>query len=108
MKSFCSCNPDKRYTRLANLARCMGIGLSLIVVQPVASGADTARGGALYENHCIVCHTSKVHRREPRVAADAAQLRAIVDRWQAEQGLRWTREDIDDVVEYLALTQYKY
>lgn len=42
------------------------------------------------------------------MAADAAQLSWIVDGWQAEQGLRWSREEIDDVVAYLRLTQYNF
>jgi mono/diheme cytochrome c family protein len=71
-------------------------------------GADAERGRALYENHCMVCHTSKVHRREPRLAADSAQLFTIVDRWQTEQGLRWSRNDVDDVVYFLKLTQYNF
>jgi hypothetical protein len=56
----------------------------------------------------VVCHTSKVHRREPPLVADSAQLFRIVNGWQAEQGLRWSREEIDDVVEYLARVYYKY
>jgi mono/diheme cytochrome c family protein len=75
---------------------------------PPAFGADAERGRALYENHCVVCHTSKVHRREPRMAADSSQLYKIVDNWQAEQGLRWSREEIDDVVYFLKLTQYNF
>ena len=70
--------------------------------------ADAEHGRALYENHCRVCHTSKVHKREPRQPADSAELRAIVERWQAEQGLRWLREDIDDVVYFLRVTQYNF
>jgi mono/diheme cytochrome c family protein len=73
-----------------------------------ASCADIARGRALYENHCVVCHTSKVHGREPRLAADSAQLTAIVERWQSAENLRWSRQDIDDVAGYLRVTYYKY
>ena len=79
-----------------------------IICQPAAFGADAERGRALYENHCVACHTSKVHRREPRVAANSAQLYKIVDNWQAERGLRWSREETDDVVSYLRLTQYNF
>ena len=73
-----------------------------------AFGADAGHGRALYENHCQTCHTSKVHRREPRLPADSAGLRVIVERWQAEQNLRWSREDIDDVVYFLRVTQYNF
>ena len=91
-------------------ARAFALGWAVCVALAVAPGlaADLERGRALYENHCRVCHTSKVHRREPRLAADGAELRAIVERWQAEQNLRWSREDIDDVVYFLRETQYRY
>lgn len=85
-----------------------GVLLAAMALAAPVPGADSGRGRALYENHCIACHSSQVHRREPRLAADTAQLQAIVDRWQAEQNLRWSREDIQDVVDYLKVTQYKY
>ena len=79
-----------------------------IVCPPAALGADAERGRSLYENHCVACHTSKVHRREPRMTANGAQLYKIVDNWQTERGLRWSREETDDVVFYLRLTQYNF
>jgi mono/diheme cytochrome c family protein len=89
-----------------------GIALAIVflafALNGSAFGADAGRGRALYENHCMVCHTSKVHRREPRLAADSTQLFSIVERWQAEQNLRWSREEIDDVVYYLKVTQYNF
>ena len=93
---------------MRNLSYALAIAALTVAWQPVALGADAERGRALYENHCVVCHTSKVHRREPRVAANSAQLYRIVEGWQAEQGLRWSRDDIGDVVYYLKLTQYNY
>ena len=88
----------------------LGFAVAALTVacQSAALGADAERGRALYENHCVVCHTSKVHRREPRLAADGAQLYKIVNNWQVEQGLRWSREEIDDVVYYLKVTQYNF
>ena len=69
---------------------------------------DLARGRALYENHCQVCHTEKVHARPRRTAFSMAALRAIVDTWQREENLRWSAQDIDDVVFYLGATRYKF
>jgi len=47
-----------------------------------ASGAvgvpDMERGRALYENHCEVCHTSKVHSRINRLPIGIEELRQIV------------------------------
>jgi hypothetical protein len=42
------------------------------------------------------------------MAANGAQLYKIVDNWQTERGLRWSREETDDVVFYLRLTQYNF
>ena len=93
---------------MRSLSFAIALATLAIVCQPAARGADAGRGRALYENHCVVCHTSKVHRREPRMAANNEQLYKIVDNWQAERQLRWSREEIDDVVSYLSFTQYNF
>ncbi|MCC6533120.1 MAG: cytochrome c [Burkholderiales bacterium] len=64
------------------------------------------RGRQLYENHCQTCHTAQVHGRKNRTAIGIGDLREIVDRWQANQALRWSREEIEDVVQFLANTRY--
>ena len=61
----------------------------------------------LYENHCVVCHTSKVHRRVPPLPLHIDELRFIVTLWASQQGLRWSRDDIEDVVHYLDRTHYR-
>jgi len=83
-----------------------------VMVLPSAAGAQAApdpdRGRALYESHCIVCHTSKVHRRFPPAAIDREALRFIVRVWVEEQKLRWSNEEIEDVVYYLDRTHYRF
>lgn len=90
---------------------------SLLALVWVASAAipaaaaevpDLDRGRALYENHCTVCHTSKVHRRFPPSAIDLEALRVIVKVWVEEQHLRWSAEDIEDVVQYIDRTNYRF
>lgn len=82
----------------------------LLVASAAAAGQvpSVERGRALYENHCRVCHTSKVHHRTPRLPLNRNQLREIVTLWAAEENLLWKREDIDDVVFYLNLTVYHF
>jgi mono/diheme cytochrome c family protein len=70
--------------------------------------ADEARGRALYENHCGECHSARVHDRAQRLPTNLAELRAQVDRWQKELKLRWSDEDIADVVGFLNATKYKF
>lgn len=69
---------------------------------------DLERGRALYENHCQVCHTPRVHSRANKLPVSQAELRDIVDRWQREEKLRWSGQDVTDVVEYLGRTRYGY
>jgi mono/diheme cytochrome c family protein len=40
-----------------------------------AETPDLERGRALYENHCVVCHTAKVHRRVPPLPLGIDDLR---------------------------------
>ena len=77
---------------------------------PAAWGAevpDLERGRALYENHCVVCHTPKVHRRPAQLPLRIDDLRFIVNLWASQQGLAWSRDDIEDVVYYLDRTHYR-
>jgi cytochrome c2 len=76
-------------------------------VAAAAEVTDAGRGRALYENHCQVCHTPKVHTRVNRQAVSREELRQIVDGWQQQEGLRWSGQDVQDVVEFLNLTRYR-
>lgn len=87
--------------------------VALLLLLLVASGAaaqvpSIERGRALYENHCRVCHTSKVHHRTPRLPLSRAQLREIVNLWATEENLRWSGEEVEDVVFYLNMTIYHF
>lgn len=81
---------------------------SFALAAPAADLPNLERGRALYENHCVVCHTSKVHRRYPPSAIDLEALRFIVRVWVEEQKLQWSQQDIDDVAFYLNRTHYKF
>jgi len=83
-------------------------GASLAFSAAAAEVPNLERGRALYENHCLVCHTSKVHRRNPPSAIDTEALRFIVKVWVEEQKLRWSEEDIEDVVQYVNSTYYRF
>ncbi len=86
--------------------------VAAIVVLPLpAAGqgvADPERGRALYENHCVVCHTPRVHSRPNRLPISRDELRGVIDRWQQAEQLRWDAQDVADVVEFLGRTRYGY
>lgn len=83
-----------------------------LMAAPQQAGAqsvpDPERGRALYENHCQVCHTSRVHTRVNRLPMNREELREIVDRWQREERLRWSSQEVTDVLEFLNRTRYGY
>ena len=86
-------------------------GILACALPAIAGGAelpDLERGRALYENHCVVCHTSKVHRRIPQLPLSMEDLRYVVTVWVRNEGLRWSRDEIEDVVHYLDRTHYRF
>jgi hypothetical protein len=67
-----------------------------------------SRGALLYDTHCTACHSTQVHWRDQRLATDWQSLAVQVRRWQGNAGLRWSDEDIDEVVRYLNKTIYRF
>jgi mono/diheme cytochrome c family protein len=65
-------------------------------------------GALLYETHCIGCHSKQIHWRERKLATDWVSLVAQVRRWQANIGLQWTNDEIDEVTRYLNRTIYMF
>jgi len=91
--------------------------LSVLLLLPLTlalpDGAALAQPGALrgmllYATHCKACHSSNVHWRERKLATDVSSLRREVRRWQNSADLRWTEEEIEDVVSYLNLAFYGF
>ena len=83
----------------------------VLLAMPVAAFAqvpDAERGRALYENHCQVCHTPGVHSRANRLAITRAEVRDITENWQRQQALGWSEQEINDVVEFLNQTRYRF
>ena len=91
-----------------SLTTLLALGLALAgAAHAAAEPADPRRGQALYENHCQFCHTPKIHSRPGKLPLARAELRAIVEHWRKQQGLTWSGEDVEDVVEYLQQTRYR-
>lgn len=84
------------------------MGLLLGAGPAGAQMPDAARGRALYDNHCQVCHSSAVHKRVNRIPVTRDELRDIVEHWQTQQKLQWSAQDVNDVVTYLSQTLYKF
>ncbi|HSD60465.1 MAG TPA: cytochrome C [Burkholderiales bacterium] len=87
------------------LAALAGACLLLAAVPGVA--ADLERGRLLHATFCLGCHNDSVTKRENRVAGTYAELRRQVARWQANAGLKWEAQDVDDVTAWLNATHYR-
>ena len=68
---------------------------------------DVAHGQLLYETHCIMCHREGLHDRQNSKVATYADLRYQVERWTKETGSRLTREEQEDLIEFLDATHYR-
>lgn len=90
---------------IATLAFAGALGATPSVAQPAAA---PSRGELLYRNHCIECHTSKMHWRDGRLATDWPGLVRQVHRWQGEAQLNWSSDDIHDVARHLNDTYYRF
>lgn len=91
---------------LKSLAIVVGAYGILSICSPVALAEDE-RGQVLYENHCMFCHETWVHKRDGRHITTQADLRQRVAAWSAHSGLEWTDEEIDDVTGYLSRHFYQ-
>ena len=90
-----------RNVLLASLACASAAALSQAPAPPT-------RGELLYTTHCIGCHTTQMHWRDERRAADWDGLKAQVRLWQSNAGLGWSDADIAEVARHLNDTIYRY
>ena len=82
--------------------------LALLAALPAAA-QDPARGRLLYETQCLSCHYERIHERDAahsRIVTRAG-LRAEVAERAALTGRPFTREDLEDIVEYLDRSHYR-
>jgi hypothetical protein len=81
--------------------------LVLLVLVPAAALAQD-RGRLLYETHCGTCHYERVHQRIRSDVKDLSDLRNTVARWAKQTKHRFTPEEIEEVVEHLNQTHYRF
>lgn len=82
--------------------------LLVCAASSAAYAADAERGRVLYETHCIVCHTPRIHMRPNKLPLTREDLRILVDDFRRMENPAWTPEETEDVVEYLSRTRYHF
>ncbi len=68
---------------------------------------EPTRGQILHDTYCVFCHDSGVYTREDRLARDYREIRAQVQRWQQNIGMKWDDADIDRVTNYITSKYYR-
>jgi cytochrome c2 len=74
----------------------------------MSCAADAARGKLLYETSCNECHTKSVSGRPNRAAKSVSDIRKRVIQWESYKGYHWSKEEVEDVTQYLNDRFYKY
>lgn len=92
-----------RKIKRANLV----FAVALCLTSSVAAAQDVSRGALLYETHCAACHREGLHDRKSSKVHSYAELRAQVERWAAQTGRRFTRVEIDELVDFLDASHYR-
>ena len=94
--------------RLGSLLSALLLASAFLLLAQSSAQPAPSRGRLLYETHCVACHDTQIHWRDRKLATDWVSLSKQVRRWQANTGLQWTEEEIDEVVHYLNTTIYRY
>lgn len=92
--------------------------LSLIAsffLMPVSVSADIENGKELHDSNCTSCHISikggdgsDIYTREDKRIESYPALIKQVNRCRDSLGMKWPENHVNDVVEYLNSTFYKF
>ena len=80
----------------------------LLALTTSAALADSAKGKKLHDAQCMKCHDTSVYTRPKHFISSRDALRKQVNRCHQNVGAQWSDEDINDVVQYLDETFYKF
>lgn len=86
----------------------LATAIAALAVAGAASGADPARGRALYEARCGGCHNDSVHNDNSRKARNFEEARGRVADFSAQLKTGWSGAQVDDVAVYLNERYYSF
>lgn len=96
---------------LSGKARFLAAVFNVVVLSAVntpLSAQNYERGEALYENHCKECHEGMAHTRHGSKINSVEDIRNWVGSWSVHSRLDWSREDVNDVADYLNSRFYHF
>jgi cytochrome c2 len=82
---------------------------------PHVSAADASRGAQLHNEQCVACHAARfgnqgsdIYTRNDRRVESLPGLSQQVNRCKNNLQIVWFDEEVNDVVEYLNATHYRF
>ena len=85
------------------------IASTLLLCAPsLVLAADVENGDDLHFEHCTGCHDTSLYIRDDRKVRTLERLGAQVRLCKDRLGLTWFDDEVDDVVEYLNQTYYRF
>jgi hypothetical protein len=84
------------------------IFLGVACMVSMATLADAQRGQQLHEEHCMKCHDDSVYTRDEHSVTSKEALVRQVKRCAQNTNTQWSEKDVNDVVDYLNATYYKF
>ncbi|MGA7799465.1 MAG: cytochrome c [Gammaproteobacteria bacterium] len=70
--------------------------------------ADPSAGEALVKAHCMRCHGTEVYGKNPLHIANLDALRHQLDNCTHASGVKWSKQQMADVIAYLNKTFYHF
>lgn len=92
---------------LSQIKRAGAVFAVALCLTASAVAQDVSRGAALYDTYCVSCHREGLVDRYASKIRSYADLRAAVERWAAQSGRRFTRVEVDELVDYLDAAHYR-
>jgi mono/diheme cytochrome c family protein len=87
----------------------MRLASALLALLPLSvSAQDAENGKVLYETYCGGCHYERVHQRARSNLRDLANLRDAVARWSGQTKRTYTLDELENIVQYLNESHYRF
>jgi mono/diheme cytochrome c family protein len=98
---------DARTVYPVDMTKAHRFAAALALVAGTASGQDVSQGALLYETHCVMCHREGLHDRKASKVKTYADLRVEVERWTRQTGRAFTRDEVEDLIDFLDRSHYR-
>jgi len=84
------------------------VGAALMALASPVSGAGDATRGAKLHDDCLGCHGTELYVPPRAKIKTLAALKKETERWNDRMNPKFSRQEVDDLVEYLNRDFYKF